>query len=260
LGQYVPGQSILHRVDPRTKLAAGLALMVVLFWLSHWQALFAMGLGLMLLAARTGTHVRFWLNGLRPVLPVAFLSLVFQATFSPGPPMSASLPWLKLDGTEHGGIFAIRMLYLVLFTSVVSVTTSPIRLCDAIEKLLWPLSKLKVPTHDIALASSIALRFIPTLALEAERVWKAQVARGAPLESGPLWKRARAFVSILVPLFVRAFRYADDLALAMEARGFQSGAKRTRLHPLQLRQVDAWAGVLWLTWLVVLIGMEKLWR
>jgi energy-coupling factor transport system permease protein len=257
VGQYVPGKTRLHHLDPRTKLVAGVALMAVLFWLSSPASLLPLGASLAALSLVTGTSWRFWLNGLRPVLPVALVSLLFQAVLTPGAPLTHYANWPTLEGIEHGGVFALRMLILVQFTSLVSVTTSPIRLCDALEKLLWPLSKLRLPVHDIALASSIALRFIPTLAIEAERVWKAQLSRGAPLESGPLPKRLKAFVSILVPLFVRAFRYADDLALAMEARGYVSGGKRSRLHPLQLTRIDALALLLWMAWLAGLATLES---
>jgi len=208
----------LHRLDPRTKLALGVLTAVALFLLAQPGSLVLLALVLLLMAARAGVGVRFFILGLGPLAPILLVTLAYH--------------WW-LGDPLRGAVFCLRMMDLLLVTSLYSLTTSPIAMCDGLESLLSPLARVGLPAHELALVFSIALRFVPTLALEAERIAKAQMARGAPLDHGGPFTRARAFTSVLVPLFVRAFRYADELAVAMEARGYRPGAGRTRLRQLK---------------------------
>lgn len=195
-----------------------------------------------LLGILAGISPGYLLRGLRLVWILALFTFAFNAVLTPGQvccqlgPMECT--W---EGLQRGGAMALRFFILVLLTSLVSLTTSPILLTDAIEKLLSPLKFLGIPAHELALVATIALRFVPTLAQEADCIMKAQLARGASLDRGSLHVRLRAFISVLVPLFVSAFRYADDLALAMEARCYRGGVGRSRVHELAFRWFDALA-------------------
>lgn len=191
-------------------------------------SLVLLGLVLLLLASRAHVGVRFFLLGLGPLAPILLVTLGYH--------------WW-LGDPQRGAVFCLRMVDLLLVTSLYSLTTSPIAMADGLESLLSPFARLGLPAHELALVFSIALRFVPTLALEAERIAKAQMARGAPLDRGGPFTRARAFTSVLVPLFVRAFRYADELAIAMEARGYRPGASRTRLRQLRPGWADLGAVV-----------------
>ncbi len=191
---------------------------VALFLLEQPASLVVLGLSLLLAAARAGVGVRFFMLGLGPLTPILVITLAYHT-------------WL--GDPLRGAVFCLRMADLLLVTSLYSLTTSPIAMTDGLESLLSPFAKVGLPAHELALVFSIALRFVPTLALEAERIARAQMARGAPLDRGGPLTRARAFTSVLVPLFVRAFRYADELAVAMEARGYRPGAQRTRLRQLR---------------------------
>ena len=234
LGLYLTGDSWLHRTDPRTKLALGVLLLVLLMVFHQPSALLWLGFLVLCAGPLAGFSLRLLLAAIQPVLPLAFLTMIFHAFWGEAP----FWKWISLPGLERGGVFAYRIVVLVLFAQLLTVSTSPVRLCEGLEKLMRPLSWFKVPVHEVALAASIALRFVPILSQEMERLIKAQVSRGACLDQGPWARRLPAILSILVPLFVRAFRYADDLAQAMEARGFVAGAPRTRLHPLRWTRLD----------------------
>ena len=190
-----------------------------------------------------GLRSRYLLRSLQAILPLALTTLLFQAVVVAGPPLLRQIPWITSTGVERGGVFAARMVCVALVFQLLASTTSPVRMCDALESLLRPLGWLGLPVREVSLVSSISLRFVPILAQEAEVLAKAQVARGACLDQGPLWKRLGAFFSVLVPLLIRTFRYADDLALAMEARGYNHSVKRTRLHPLCFGLRDSLAGL-----------------
>ena len=183
---------------------------------------------------------------------------MFNAALTPGIPLSGMEGFpVTREGLLRGGGMALRLFLLVLATSLLSLTTSPILLTDAVEKLLSPFGRLGVPSHELAMVSTIALRFVPTLALETERIMKAQAARGARLDRGNPLVRARALVPVLVPLFVSAFRHAEDLAVAMEARCYRGGEGRTRLRELRLRPADFWATAAGLTFLFGLVALDR---
>lgn len=242
-GQFVPGESALHRLDARVKITLTLAYTIALFAANSWWGLAAAALVVLAAVATSGVPWRLAARGVRPVMwlllfTVAANALVWRsadALFALGP--------LGVNGAglARGLFFAIRIVLLMLGTTLVTLTTSPVALTDALSVMLRPLALVRVPVDDVAMMLSIALRFIPTTAEEAERIMVAQSARGARFDEGGPIRRARAWVPVLVPLFVRLFRRADDLAIAMESRCY-TGQGRTRLRELIMRPAD-WAAL-----------------
>ncbi|HXE72041.1 MAG TPA: energy-coupling factor transporter transmembrane protein EcfT [Candidatus Nitrosotenuis sp.] len=256
LGQFVPRDSALHRLDPRAKLLGLAAAVAVLFFLESWETLALAALLVAWLGALSRLPWGYLVRGLRAVWVLALLTLVFNACFGPGTRLEGAegLP-VTAEGLRRGGLLAARLLLLVALTSLLTLTTSPIALTDGVEKLLTPLRWVGLPSHDLAMVTTIALRFVPTLALEAEKIMKAQMARGAAIDQGGPLRRARAMVPVLVPLFVSAFRHAEDLAVAMEARCYRGGRGRTRLRQLRMGAAD-WLALLF--WLAALGGLVSL--
>lgn len=234
------------------------AAMGALFLVQRLEVLFLAGLGILALGAVGRLRPGYLLRGLRVVWVLALLTFVFNAVLTPGTTLAGLEGWpLTREGLLRGGGMAMRLFLLVLATSLLSLTTSPILLTDAVEKLLAPFRILGVPSHELAMVSTIALRFVPTLALETERILKAQVSRGASFDRGGLLTRARALVPVLVPLFVCAFRHAEDLAVAMEARCYRGGGGRTRLRELRFTLRDALATVAGLAALAALVLVDR---
>lgn len=243
VGQYFPGNSVLHRLDPRTKILAVVLLSVTIFLPKAWPG-YAITAGFTLLAVLLSqVPVKFLLRGLRPILIFLAITMVFNIFLTPGEPVFQA--W-KFTITREGLILSVtaatRLILLVMSASLLTLTTSPIRLTDGLERLLRPLTPLGVPAHELALMMTIALRFIPTLTEEADRIMRAQTARGAALGSGSAANRIKAMIPVMVPLFVAAFRRADELATAMEARGYRGGQGRTRMKELSFSGLDAIAG------------------
>ena len=241
-GQFVPGDTVVHRLDARTKLGLVVAYTALLFTASGW---FAFGLAALavvgtIVAAKLPWHLA--LRGVRPILWLLVFTIVANGIVWSSPVALLHLGPIGLSGTgvARGLYFATRVLLLVIGTSVVTLTTSPVDLTDALATLMRPLRHLHVPVDDVAMMFSIALRFIPTTAEEAEKIIVAQTARGASFDEGGLVRRARAWIPVLVPLFVNLFRRADDLAIAMESRCY-IGQGRTRLHEPHMTMTD------WLT-------------
>ncbi|HLT58499.1 MAG TPA: energy-coupling factor transporter transmembrane component T [Limnochordales bacterium] len=229
LGQYVPGRSPLHRTDARAKLLAGLCLAAALFVVNAWAGYGALAAYVLAMALVSGLPLGLVVRSVRPVLWLVALTVVFHGLFTPGTPWAGWGPFqITVEGLDTAGRLAVRLILLVAGVSLVTLTTSPVALADALEWLLKPGQRLGLPAHEIAMMMTIALRFVPTLLEELERIVKAQQARGADLETGGLLRRARALLPVLVPLFVGTFRRAEDLALAMEARGWRGGVGRTR--------------------------------
>ena len=238
-GQYVPGNSAVHRADPRVKLALALAFTALVFSARSWIALAFAGALLLLVIGVSGVPWRIAARGLVPILWLLVFTLAANAllwrsasaVFSLGP-IGISGP-----GLMRGLFFSARIVLLILGTSLVTLTTSPVALTDALSRLMRPLRFVRFPVDDAAMLFSIALRFIPTTSEEAEKIIVAQTARGATFDQGGPVARARAWVPVLVPLFVNLFRRADDLAIAMESRCY-TGVGRTRLHELKMRASD----------------------
>ena len=243
VGQYLARESTIHALDPRAKILAVTLLSVVLFFV--WSAA---GFALMTALVATGfvlgrIPLGYAIRGLRPVIILLVLSMVLNLLFAPSDatPVVATLgPLVITEGGVRTAVFiGVRLLLLVATTSLLTYTTSPVAMTDGIEWVLRPLRRFGVPGHELAVMMTIALRFIPTLLEETERIMKAQMARGADFTEGRLLDRMRGFVPVLVPLFVTAFRRSEELALAMEARCYRGGDGRTRMRVLQWRAADA---------------------
>ncbi len=254
IGQYYQTESILHRLDPRVKITG-----TFLFIISLFIANDAVGYGvafLFLLFVIRLSHVplRFILRGTRAILFLLLLTMVFNLFLTPGEPLITV--WkitITKEGLRTALLMGIRLIFLVIGSSLMTLTTTPNSLTDGLEKLMNPLKKLRVPVHEIAMMMSIALRFIPILMEETDKIMKAQMARGASFDSGSLMDKAKAMVPLLVPLFVSAFRRASDLAQAMEARCYSGGEGRTRMYPLRYTRADAVAYLVVICYLVLLI-------
>ncbi len=243
IGQYVPGNSILHRLDPKIKIVLTILYIVMLFLLKSplsYAAFAAMTAALM---AISRINPRFFLKGLRPMLFIIVFTALINLFFTPGEALIAVRVFrltlsITGEGVRLAAIMFYRLIMLVTGTSLLTLTTSPLMLTDGIEKLLSPLTIIKVPAHEIAMMMTIAIRFIPTLAEETDKIQKAQTARGADFSSKNLIKRVHAMIPLLIPLFVSAFRRADELATAMDSRCYNSAAKRTKLHESKIGRAD----------------------
>ena len=239
IGQHFPGNSLVHRFDPRLKLVLTVAYIVLLFAASYplGLTLSILFLGVMYKVAKI--PVKMIGKSLKPILPIVLFTAVLNLFLSTGDPLW-QWKFLKItrEGIETAVFMSVRILCLIAGTSLLTYTTSPIALTDGIERLLSPLKKIKLPVHELAMMMTIALRFIPTLIEETDKIMKAQIARGADFESGNIFKRAKAMVPLLVPLFISAFRRANDLAMAMEARCYRGGEGRTKMKPLIYHKRD----------------------
>lgn len=239
IGQFFPGNSAVHRTDPRVKIVLVIAMIVSLFLAGGpvSYALIAGYLGMIIYISKV--HLKMVLRGLKPILFIVAFTAVLNLFYTPG---EVLWQWGFLHITKEGIFVAIemviRIMLLIIGTSMLTYTTSPIDLTDGLERLMGPLKKIHVPVHELAMMMSIALRFIPTLIEETEKIISAQKARGADFESGNLIQRARAMVPILVPLFISAFRRAEELATAMECRLYRGDEGRTRLKQLHIGKVD----------------------
>lgn len=240
IGQHIPGDSLIHRLDPRTKIISAIVLIVLLFVVKGFVGYGLVALGIALVVRTSKIPVGFVLRGVRPLLVILAFTLTLHLFMTEGR-VIFQLWFLKVtwEGLFRGLMMGTRLLLLIIGTSMLTLTTSPMQLTDGIETLLRPGKKIGIPAHELAMMMTIALRFIPTLLEETEKIMKAQMARGADFQSGGLTQRAKSLLPLLVPLFVNAFRRADDLAIAMEARGYRGGEGRTKLKELKFQRVDA---------------------
>lgn len=240
-GRYVPGHSVLHRMDPRAKLLLVFFFVCVVFLANNaltYTVLALFTIGMILLSK---IPFRFLLAGLKPVLLLILFTFLLHLLFTREGLLLYKLGWLEIyQGGLFQGIFiSLRFIFLVFVTSLLTLTTTPISITDGLEQLLHPLKKWKLPVHELALMMSIALRFIPTLMEETDKIMKAQTARGVDFSSGPIKERVKSIVPLLVPLFVSAFKRADELATAMESRGYQGGEGRTKYRQLSWKPLDS---------------------
>ncbi len=259
LGQYYPVDSVLHRMDPRTKLFGTLVFIISLFLANN---LLAYGVATLFLAAAirlSRVPVKFIVRGLKSILFLLLISVSFNLFLTPGTAVF-QIGFLKVtwEGLELAGFMALRLIYLVIGSSVMTLTTTPNELTDGLEKSLGFLNKVGVPVHEVSMMMSIALRFIPILIEETDKIMKAQMARGADFESGNLIQKAKSMVPLLVPLFISAFRRATDLAMAMEARCYHGGEGRTKMKPLRYAGRDRVAYVVYLIYLALIIVCRRL--
>ena len=240
LGQFFPGNSFLHKMDPRMKLILTFALIVIVFVSQGFIGFGLILLFVLMIALSSGIALKYILRGLKPILFIVLFTFVLNVFFQTGGEVIFRLGFVKItdEGLRLAFFLAARLILLVICSQLLTLTTSPIALTDGLESLMRPLKKIHFPAHEIAMMMSIALRFIPTLMDEANKIMKAQMARGADFESGNLVQRAKAMVPLLVPLFVGAFRRAEELALAMEARCYHGGEGRTALRVLRMHSAD----------------------
>jgi energy-coupling factor transport system permease protein len=241
LGQYMPGDSFLHRLDPRTKLISLLLLMIITFLIKAFLALALLGAIFFLALILSGLSWAYVFRGVRSFLWLFLFTAVVHFFFTPGP----SLPFFPLGfldvtwpGLERGVFVASQLFLAILISSLMTLTTSPVQLAHGLEKLITPLKRFHVPVEDFSMMTMLAIKFIPILLGETNRIMKAQSARGVDFESGNFFRRAKNMVPLLTPLFHSVFKRADDLSIALMARGYIRGAKRTHLHELKLTHRD----------------------
>ena len=234
IGQYYPADSILHRLDPRVKLIGTIIYIFSLFMFRNYYGYILAVLFLAGIIKVSKVPFRFIVRGLKAVLILMLFTVMFNLFLTPGTEIYR-LGVIKItrEGIETAVLMGLRLVFLILGSSLMTFTTTPNHLTDGLESVMWPLRKIKVPVHEISMMMSIALRFIPILMEETDKIMKAQMARGADFESGGLMKRAKSLIPLLVPLFVSAFRRANDLAMAMEARCYRGGEGRTKMKPLK---------------------------
>lgn len=254
LGQYYPGSSWIHKLDPRVKIVATLLFIVALFVVDDFIGFAIAAAGLASVIIISKVPLSFIVRGLKPVFLIISFTLLINMFMIKGEVLvSFWVLEITREGLRTAIFMAIRLILLIIGSSLLTLTTKPISLTDGIEALLTPLKKIGVPAHDLAMMMTIALRFIPTLMEETDKIMKAQQARGADFESGNLMNRAKALIPILVPLFISAFRIAHDLAMAMEARCYGCDIKRTRMNGMKLTKSDLAASILYVVFLAVLI-------
>ena len=239
LGQYYPANSILHKMDPRAKLVGTMVFIISVFVFHTFPGYAVATLFLAGMIIISKVPPKFMFKGLKAIVMLLMITVIFNILLTPG---KVLWQWGILHVTKEGlklaGRMAIRLTYLVIGSSVMTLTTTPNQLTDGLERLLRPLNKLHVPIHEIAMMMSIALRFIPILLEETDKIMKAQIARGADFENGNLIQKAKNMIPLLVPLFISAFRRANDLAMAMEARCYHGGDHRTQMKPLHYQSRD----------------------
>lgn len=241
LGQYFPGNSVLHRADPRTKILLVFAIIVAIFVCDRPLPFVLLAVFIVGLVYIARLKLRMVLRGLKPLLFIIVFTAVLNLFMTAGGRVLWQFGAVSITsaGISRAALIVVRMLLLIAGASLLTYTTSPIQLTDGLERLLSPLKKLRVPVHELAMIMSLALRFIPTLVEETDKIMSAQKARGADFESGNLLHRAKALIPILVPLFVSSFRRADELATAMECRLYRGDIGRTHLRQLKFGRADA---------------------
>lgn len=239
IGQYVPGESLLHKADPRTKIILTFIMMIFIFLIDTYWGYLLLALFTALTVVSSNIPVKFVIRGLKPVLFIVVFAGIINIFTIKG---TAIWHWghlrITYEGIDVAIKMAIRLFLLIILASLLTYTTTPISLTDGIEKLLGPLRRIRVPVHEIAMMMTIALRFIPTLLEETDKIIKAQSSRGADFDSGNMVERAKSFIPVLIPLFISAFRRADELATAMEARCYRGSEGRTRMKQLRFTSSD----------------------
>ncbi len=259
LGQYYRTDSVIHSLDPRVKIVATFAFIISLFLVKNFIGYALAGLFLAVCIKLSNVPPKFIFRGMKAIFFLLVITMVFNLFLTPGIPLVTFWKFqITREGLRLAFMMGIRLVFLITGSSLMTLTTTPNNLTDGLEDLLKPLKKIRVPVHEIAMMMSIALRFIPILMEETDKIMKAQMARGADFESGSLINRAKSLIPLLVPLFVSAFRRANDLAMAMEARCYRGGEGRTKMKPLIYRKHDAIAYVVIVVYLIVLIVFGRI--
>lgn len=258
LGQFFPGDTLAHKLDPRTKLLVTVFYVVALFTAKSYIAYGVLILTLIVAVRISRVGAKALFKGLKPVLFIIAFTALLNLFYTPGTELCHF--WIfriTIEGVRAAITMMLRITLLIMGTFLLTYTTSPIRLTDGLESLLGPLKKIKVPVHELAMMMSIALRFIPTLIEETDKIMSAQKARGADFETGSLIQRAKALLPVLVPLFVSAFRRADELAIAMESRCYHGGEGRTSMKQPKMLRRDWAALIIGVVFLAAMIIMKK---
>ncbi|MGN0432839.1 MAG: energy-coupling factor transporter transmembrane component T family protein [Lachnospiraceae bacterium] len=259
LGQYYQTESVIHRLDPRVKLAGTVIFIISLFCFDKGWGYIGAAVFLAVVIKLSKVPFKFMIKGMRSILFLLMITVVFNLFLTPG---EVVVSFWKLQITKEGiriaAFMVIRLAMLLIGSSIMTLTTTPNNLTDGMEKAMGPLKVLHLPVHEIAMMMSIALRFIPILMEETDKIMKAQLARGADFESGNIFKKAKAMVPLLVPLFISAFRRANDLAMAMEARCYRGGNGRTKMKPLVYKKRDAIAYLTLFAYLAGSIAVDRL--
>lgn len=242
IGQYLPGESVVHKLDPRIKISITFVFIINLFIVNNFIGYIPSFLFIISAISISSIPAKYIFKGLKPILIILVITAIINVFLTTGTVIYKLGPLtVTMEGLKMAGFMVLRLIFLIIGTSILTLTTSPISLTDGIEHLLNPLKKIKVPAHELAMMMTIALRFIPTLLDETDKIMKAQTARGADFESGNIIKRAKNLVPLLVPLFISSFRRADELAMAMEARCYRGGENRTRMKQLKIGFRDVMA-------------------
>ncbi|CRK85311.1 energy-coupling factor transporter transmembrane component T family protein [Neobacillus massiliamazoniensis] len=240
-GRYVPADSSIHKLDPRSKLIIIFLFVCIIFLANNGVTYALIAIYTFMMLGLSRIPVRFLYAGLRPVIWLVLFTLVLQLFFTKSGNLLYELGPIKIydEGVKQGIFISLRFFFLILMTSLLTLTTTPIEITDGLETLLNPLKKVRFPVHEMALMMSISLRFIPTLMEETDKIMKAQIARGVEFNSGPIKDRIKAVIPLLIPLFVSAFKRAEELAIAMEARGYRGGEGRTKYRQLSWSVPDS---------------------
>lgn len=258
IGQFFPGNSLIHRLDSRFKIILVILYVVMLFVANNFYGLAVSGIFILMVYAISGISFKLILKSLKPIIPIIMFTAILNIFFVKGdgePLLSFWVINIYSKGIETSLFMILRIVLLIIGMSLLTYTTSPIVLTDAIESLMNPLKKIKFPVHELAMMMTIALRFIPTLVEETDKIMMAQKARGASLDSGGILSRAKSMVPILIPLFVSAFKRANELATAMECRCYRGGEGRTRLRKLRCAPIDFLAtGVMLCVFTIVILN------
>ncbi|PJI08908.1 MULTISPECIES: energy-coupling factor transporter transmembrane component T family protein [Clostridium] len=242
IGQYIPGKSFIHKLDPRTKILMSLVYIIDLFIINQFKGYIFITVFTFLIIFVSKIQMKYIYRSLKPIVILIIFTgalNIFMTTGNAAPLFHWKFIHIYKEGLILAAFMSIRLIFLIIGTSMVTYTTSPIELTDGIEKLLKPFSKIGLPAHEFAMMMTIALRFIPTLIDETDKIMKAQMARGAELDSGNIIKKAKNLIPILVPLFISSFRRADELAMAMESRCYRGGEGRTRMKQLKFTSKDS---------------------
>ena len=259
LGQYFPGNSVVHRLDPRTKLLMLVVYIVALFLANNWAAYLLVLAFLITVIAISSIPLKAIVRGMKPLVMILIFTGVLNIFITTGEKPLVSFWVINIypEGIIRAAFMIARILMLITGTFLLTYTTSPIALTDGLESLLGPLKKIRLPVHELAMMMCIALRFIPTLIEETDKIMSAQKARGADFETGSIFQRVKALVPILVPLFISAFRRADELATAMECRCYQGGDGRTKMKLLRYKRNDFLTGIVGIVLLAAVIVLNQ---
>lgn len=257
IGQYFPGESGIHKLDPRVKILSTFAYIIALFFIKDFGGYLIVLAFLATVIGISKVSLKFIMKGLRPIFFIIIFTFAINMLMTKGTTLwHFGFITITKEGLYNAVFMALRLIFLIIGSSLLTLTTKPITLTDGIERLLSPFRRFGLPAHELAMMMTIALRFIPTLLEETDKIMKAQMARGADFESGNLIARAKSLIPLLVPLFISAFRIAQDLAMAMESRCYRGGDQRTRMHAMKLTARDAGASVI----MILFVALILLWR